>query len=177
MAQIKGKFIAFTVQLMSIYKDAQKDAEEALFKLSGKHSNELEPETFYDTKLWDIALKAYADSSPTGKTAIVTMGRNVYPLINKTVGIPPEKIKTPFDAIMFETENFLVDHKSDSVSKVIPRKVLLSEDRHIIIEAPAPGYDPILYKGVFLGILDMLGIKTGKVEMTDTEKAIFDISW
>jgi hypothetical protein len=177
MAKIKGKFITFTVKLMSIYKDAQIKADEALFKACGKHYDGLEPEAFYDTKLWDIALNAYQAASPAGKNAVITMGRNVYPLIKNTVGIPPEKIKTPYDAIKFETENFLVDHQSDAVSKVIPRKILLSEDRHIVIEAPAPGYNHLLYQGVFQGILDMLGITTGKVKMADETKPVFDISW
>ncbi|MFX1570981.1 MAG: hypothetical protein ACFFCV_21800 [Promethearchaeota archaeon] len=105
------------------------------------------------------------------------MGRNVYPLINRTVGIPPEKIKTILDAIMFETENFLIDHQSDEVSQVVPRKIIEKSDRRIVIEAPAPGYNPLLYKGVYLGILNMLGKNTGKVEMIDKNKAIFEITW
>lgn len=93
------------------------------------------------------------------------------------MGIPVEKIKTPLDAIMFETENYLLDHQSDEVSQVIPRKIISAEDGHVVVEAPAPGYDPLLYKGVYLGILQMLGINTGKVEMIDQNKAIFDITW
>jgi hypothetical protein len=177
MAKVKGKFITFAGRLMTLYKEEKKKADQALYTKTGKHFDELEPEGWYDTSIIDFVLNAYADASPTGKRAIVTMGRNVYPIINRTVGIPPDKIKTPLDAIIFETENYLADHKSDEVSQVIPRKIISAEDGHVVVEAPAPGYDPLLYKGVYLGILEMLGIKTGKVEMIDKNKAIFDITW
>ncbi|MFX0070918.1 MAG: hypothetical protein ACFFAO_07495 [Candidatus Hermodarchaeota archaeon] len=177
MAKVKGKFITFAGRLMTLYKDEQQKAEDALYAKTGKRFGELEPEGWYSTRIIDAVLKAYAKASPTGRNAIVTMGRNVYPIINRTVGIPPEKIKTPLDAIMFETENYLDDHQSDEDSQVIPRKIISADDGHVVIEGPAPGYDPILYKGVYLGILQMLGIKTGKVEMIDEKKAIFDITW
>jgi hypothetical protein len=177
MAKVKGKFITFIGRLMTLYKEQKKKADEAIYAKTGKHFEELEPEEYYSSELIDFALNAYANASPTGRNAIVTMGRNVYPLVNRTVGLPPDKIKTPLDAILFETENFLVDHKDDGGVPVIPRKILTAEDRHVVIEAPAPGYDPLLYKGVYLGILEMLGIKTGRVEMIDQNKAIFDITW
>ena len=35
----------------------------------------------------------------------------------------------------------------------------------------------MLYKGVYLGILKMFNITTGKVELIDEEKSIFEITW
>ena len=98
----------------------------------------------------------------SGERAIVTLGRNVYPTIKKTSGLPPE-IKTVLDLLVFEARGFELNHRGADVK---PRKFIMKEDKHVIIQAPAPGYSQKLYDGVYLGILQMYGINNGKVIMT-----------
>jgi hypothetical protein len=43
------------------------------------------------------------------------------------------------------------------------------------MKAVAPGYNEKLYEGVFLGILEMIGIKTGKVE--NLGDSVLKITW
>ena len=104
----------------------------------------------------------YPEASVTKEQAIVTLGRGVYPLIKKTAGIPDD-VLTPRDLIEYEMKGFLENHRGRDVK---PRKLIKSENGHIIIQAPAPDYSQKLYEGVYLGILEMFGIKDGKVIMT-----------
>ena len=58
----------------------------------------------------------------------------------------------------------------------------MEEDGHVIVQAPAPGYNSKLYEGVYLGILEMCGVKTGKVIQTQSQEngdptSEFDITW
>lgn len=158
MAKIKGKFITLTVALMTLYKEAQNEAKEILTQKFGTSS--LDPEEFYDTSIWNQIMEKYATSSPTGDRAYLTLGRKIYPTIDKTVGLP-ENLKTPLDLIVFEGEGFELNHSGEGV---IPRTWIKKEDGHVIVEAPAPGYNCKLYEGVFLGILEMKNVTDGKVE-------------
>jgi hypothetical protein len=174
MAEVKGKFITLAGSLMGLYKENQRRADEQLFQATGKHYAELDPEAWYDTRLFDIFMKEYAKGSPAGERAIVTLGRNVYPTIKKTSGLPPE-IKTVLDSLVFEAKGFELNHRGADVK---PRKFIKKEDKHIIVQAPAPGYSQKLFEGVFLGIIQMYGINNGKVIMTKGAPEFeYDITW
>jgi hypothetical protein len=129
---------------------------------TGKTFAELDPEGWYDTSLFNLFMETYARYSVSGERAIVTLGRNVYPTIKKSAGLPPH-LKTPLDFIKFEAEGFLANHRGSDVQ---PRKFISTKDGDVLVQAPAPGYNPKLYEGVFLGILEMSGVKTGKVVQT-----------
>ncbi len=91
----------------------------------------------------------------------------------------PPNLKTPLDFIKFEAEGFLANHRG---SDVRPRKITKAQDKDVIIEAPAPGYHSKLFVGVYLGILEMCGIKTGKVDQTKSQEkgdstSEFHITW
>ncbi len=171
MADVKGKFITLGVRLMSAYPDAQKKANAEVLKQTGRTGDQLEPEGWYPTALFDQVMKLYSGASASKDMAIVTLGRNVYPTIQATVGLPPH-LQTPLDFIKFEAEGFLDNHRG---AGVVPRKILKSVDREVVIDARAPGYSDKLYEGVYLGILEMLGIRTGKVERTNG--STFRITW
>ncbi len=83
MADVKGKFISLAGSLMNVYQSALLEADKKLFLATKKHWNELDPEGWYDTKLFNLFMTTYATASPSGETAIVTLGRNVYPTIKK----------------------------------------------------------------------------------------------
>ena len=178
MAKVKGKFITLAGSLMSLYKKERDIADRVLYDKAKKHWNELDPEGLYETSLFNLFMESYAKASITGVRAIVTLGKNVYPTIKRSVGLPPE-LETPLDFIKFEAEGFLEIHSGDDI---IPRTFLLEEDGHVIVQAPAPGYNSKLYEGVYLGILEMCGVKTGKVIQTQSQEngdptSEFDITW
>lgn len=174
MAQIKGKFITLAGTLMSLYKDAQQFCDNILFEKIGLHYHELDPEGWYDTKIFNGFMVNYAKASLSGENAIVMLGKHIYPTIERTVGLPAE-VKSPLDLIVYEAKGFELNHNGSDVK---PRKFLKVEDRHVIVQAPAPGYSQKLYEGVFLGILHMYGVKTGKVEMIKGAPHFeYEITW
>lgn len=174
MAQVKGKFITLAGTLMGLYKENQEKADQMLFESTGKHYNELDPEGWYDAKIFDTFMQEYAKGSPSGEQAIVTLGRKVYPTIEKTSGLP-ENIQSPLDLILFEAEGFKQNHQGPEVK---PRVFVKKEDGHVIVKAPAPGYSQKLYEGVFQGILEMKGVKNGKVVMTKGAPDFeYEITW
>lgn len=178
MAELRGKWITLAGSFMTLYKDQQKKADEYLFSQTGKHWNEVDQEGWYDTKIFGRFLDCYAEGSITGEKALVTLGRQIYPTIKKTVGLPPQ-LKTAFDLMKFEAEGFLQNHRGFDVK---PRKFVKVEDRDIVVQAPAPGYNAKLYEGVYLGILELCGVKSGKVVMSQSMKSgdttdEFHITW
>lgn len=178
MAQVKGKFITLTGQLMSLYPDYLNLADSVIFSKLNKHWNQLDPEGWYDTSLFNLFMNTYAKASPCSDSAIVNVGKHVYPLIKRTAGLP-SNLLTPLDYIKYEADGFLANHKGGDV---VPRRIIKAVDRDVIIEACAPGYNSILYVGVYLGILTMCGIKTGKVEQTKSQEkgdkvSEFHITW
>ena len=77
--------------------------------------------------------------------------------------------------IVFEAKGFELNHQG---ADVIPRKFIKIEEGYVIVQAPAPGYSQKLYEGVFLGILQMFWIKTGKVVMTKGAPLFeYEITW
>jgi predicted hydrocarbon binding protein len=81
--------------------------------------------------------------------------------------------------MLFEAESFKQNHRG---SDVIPRNFLKTDDRHIIVDAPSPGYNCKIIEGVFLGILKMVGEENGKVIQTKCiqrgdSTCIYDITW
>ncbi len=172
-AEVKGKFITLAGHLMSLFKDGLSTADQELYSKTGRHFNELDPEGWYDTKIFNTFMETYARVSPLKEKAIVNLGRMVYPTIQKTVGLPKE-LKSPLDFILFEAEGFLDNHRG---SDVVPRKFLKKEEKNVVVQAPAPGYNPKLFEGVFYGILEMNGIRNGKVELCDSGTCEFRITW
>ena len=174
MAEVKGKFIMLCGSLMSLYKKQLEEADNVLFSKTGKRCKDLEPEGWYDTKIFDLFMKKYSEGSIAGESAIVTLGRLVYPTVKDTMGLPAN-IKTPLDLIMFEAEGFMLNHRGEGV---VPRQFIIKKEGHVIVKAPAPGYNQKLYEGVYLGILEMFGIKDGKVSMVkDAPDFEYDIRW
>ncbi len=172
-AEVKGKFITLAGHLMSLFKDGLSTADQELYSKTGKHFNELDPEGWYDTKIFNTFMETYARVSPLKEKAIVNLGRMVYPTIQKTVGLPKD-LKSPLDFILFEAEGFLDNHRGNDV---VPRKFIKKEEKNVVVQAPAPGYNPKLFEGVFYGILEMNGIRNGKVELCDAGTCEFRITW
>jgi hypothetical protein len=178
LAEIKGRFITLTGTLMSLHPRQLDQADTLLIAKCGKHWNELDPEGWYDTSSWGVFMDAYAKASVAGERALVTLGRNIYPAIKKAGGLP-QALKAPLDWIKYEAEGFLANHRGADVK---PRKFIKAVDHDVVVEALAPGYNSRLYEGVFLGILEICEVTTGKVEQTRSQEkgdatSEFHIMW
>ena len=159
MVQLKGKFVTLTAALMGVYPEARDNADQVLFQATGKHWNELDPEDWYDIDHYQKFLAAYVQASPTGEKAMVTLGRNVYPTIKRTTGLPPH-LTTPLDYIKFEAQGYLENHQGVGAE---PRKFLKSEEGDVAVQIDKV-HNCLTMEGVYLGILEMVGAAGGKVE-------------
>ena len=174
MAEIKGRFITLCGRLMTLYEDSLKEADNELFKRVGLHYDKLDPEGWYDTKLFALFIDKYAEASITKEKTIITLGKSIFPQIKKTAGLPSH-IKTPLGLIKYSMEEFLKNHRGSDVK---PKKLVEAVDGKVVICTPAPGYSQKLYEGVYLGILMMFGIKNGNVVMTKgTPDFEYTITW
>jgi hypothetical protein len=178
MAQLRGKYITMMGAFMGAYQNARKEVDDLLFAQTGKKYNELEPEGWYDTKWLHLFQEAYVKASPSKEVARVTYGRSIYPSL-KRANLLPTNLKTALDFIKYEADGFKDSHKGTDVK---PRKFIKLTEGDVIVEASAPGYNSKLYEGIYLGILEMLGIKTGKVVQTKSQEkgdstSEFHITW
>ena len=180
MAEVKGKFITLACDLIKSKPEARQAAIDAVRKLTGKDPYELDPEGWYNTKVFDAVFTAIETSAAgiMGWAAIKVIGQLVYPTIKTTAGLPPH-LKTPLDFVTFEADGFLQNHRG---SDVIPRKFVTTEDGNIVVDAPSPGYNCTLIEGVFEGILHICGIGDGVVKQTQCVKrgdptCVYHITW
>ena len=180
MAETKGKGITLACDLIKTKPAARQAAMDAVRRLVGKDPYGLDPEGWYDTKVFDAVFNAIEANTEgiMGWAAIKVIGQLVYPTIRTTVGLPPN-LKTPMDFLTFEAEGFLQNHRGPDV---IPRKFIKAEDKDIVVEAPSPGYNCTLIEGVFEGILHICGISDGLVKQTQCVKrgdptCVYHITW
>ncbi len=156
MAEIKGKFITRSCSLLQTKPSVKENVLNVVKKMTGKDFHELEPEGWYNTDIMKEIFESIKKNTTKiiYKSALLLIGKSVYPAIKKSVGLPDD-IKTPLDLIKFESKGFIRNHRGPGV---IPRKILGEKDGEVIIEAPSPGYDCLLTEGVFLGILEMFEV-------------------
>lgn len=178
MAEVKGKFIMLTASLTSLYKDTYDRLDRKIYAGTGNHIKELDPEGWYDIRYYNDSMSAYTDASLAKERALVTLGRNIYPTIKNTTGFPPG-LETPLDYIEFELQGYLENIRGPEVK---PREIVLKEDRHVVIRTQMTEQPCMILEGVYLGILEMLGVTTGKVKHTKCMNngdpyCEFDISW
>lgn len=129
MAEVQGKFISLTCNLMTAYPDAQKKANDYIFKRIGKDWQTIPAEDFFDTKILAEVMNIYAEASISGDFAFVTLGRRIYPTIKKTVGLSLN-LRSPIDYIKHECETFLETHRGKDI---VPRQIISVKDREVII--------------------------------------------
>jgi len=143
---------------MSLYKKQQKEADDQLFKKTGKYFKELDPDGFYDVEIFEAFIQKYTKASYTGEKALLTLGKRIPPHIKKTQGIPPD-IDTALKLILFSAKQFAYDHQGLS-----PIKIMRAKEGEVHLRLPNIGYNCLMIEGVYLGILNIFGIKTGKID-------------
>ncbi len=171
MANIKGKFITLSGHLLGGNQEVIAKANNFLENEIGLTHLELDPEEFYDVKLFSEFLEICFNNNGMKENGYVILGKRVYPTIKRTTGLPPH-LNSTLDFILFEAEGFLANHEGEGV---VPRTFLKKENGLVEIVAKAPGYNSKLYEGVFLGILEMCGETNGKVNIIDVDT--FKITW
>ncbi len=161
MAELKGKFIQLSCGLLASKPEIQAQAVEAVRRHTGKSPEELDPEGWYPVKVMGDVFKCVEEgvsNKVLGWAAIKVVGREVYPTIQKTVGLP-SNLTTPLDYIKFEAEGWLQNCRGVDVQ---PRKFIKTDPGHVVVDAcPPPDYNCVLIEGVYEGILEMCGIKNG----------------
>lgn len=171
-AEVKGKFFHLAARLMnSVSEKHLQTANNALIDTLGLAWNELEPEEYYSTTLFGLFVETYARAAGDAEEAIVRLGKLIYPTIKRTSGLP-EFLKTPKEFIRFEAAGYLLNHQGIDI---IPRKIISQSENSITMYAPAIGYSEKLYEGVWLGMLEMINVTTGKVEKVADHT--YTISW
>ena len=116
MAEVKGKFIILAVDLIKTKPEARQAAMLAVKNLTGKDPYELDPEGWYETKVFEAVFSAIEANTEgiMGWASIKVIGQLVYPTIRTTVGLPPNLV-TPLDFLKFEAEGFLQNHRGSDV--------------------------------------------------------------
>jgi hypothetical protein len=64
----------------------------------------------------------------------------------------------------------------------LPRKFLITDPGHVVVEAVSPGYTCVLIEGVYEGILEVCNITSYRVKQTRCVKrgdpvCEYDITW
>lgn len=180
MAEVKGKFITVACSLLSLSQEAKSEALKTIRDLTGVEWDNLTPEGWYDASVLQAVISSTEKhcGTVTGQAIIKVMGKQIYPTIARTDGFP-STLETPLDWLKSEGQTFANDHRG---SDVVPRKFLVTEPGHVVVEAVPAGYDCILTEGVFEGILDMCHVKPYQVIQKRCVKkgdtvCEYDITW
>lgn len=160
MVEVKGKFITLAAGFIKIYPKHFDKANRFIFQKTGLYQDKLDPEGWYDVRIYTYVMDCYVDASITNEKALVTLGRSIYPTIKKTVGFPPG-LETPMDFIEFEAQAYLDNLRGPGIR---PRKIIKPSDRHAVIRFRMDEQPCKIGEGVYQGILEMTGHPEGTVE-------------
>ncbi|SFB78355.1 hypothetical protein SAMN05421780_101462 [Flexibacter flexilis DSM 6793] len=174
MVEIQGKFFTLIGMLMSNKPEHLEKANAYLESEIGLTHLELDPEDFYDITVWVRYLEIYQESLGGNKAEVAkSVGKRIYPTVKRTSGFPPH-LKTPLDFILFEAEGFKGAHLGDNIKQ---RTFLKKEEGlvEVVATPPCVGYPEGLIEGVYLGIMELCGIKNGKVSLIGADT--FRVEW
>lgn len=160
MVEVKGKFITLAAGFIKIYPKYYEMADKRVFEATGLHQDKLDPEGWYDARLYSYLMECYVEASITKEKALVTLGKGIYPTIRRTVGFPPG-LETPMDFIHFEAQAYLDNVRGPGVR---PRKITKMSDSYAIVRLRMDEQPCKIGEGVYLGILDIAGHPEGTVE-------------
>ena len=160
MVEVKGKFITLAAGFIRIYPQYFQKADQRIYEATGLHQHELDPEGWYDVRLYTYLMECYVEASPTKERALITLGRAIYPAIKRTVGFPPE-LTTPMDFVEFEAQAYLDNLRGPGIR---PRKITRVSDRHVVVKFRMDEQPCKIGEGVYQGILEIAGYPNGTVE-------------
>ncbi|HNF16090.1 MAG TPA: hypothetical protein PK453_20685, partial [Leptospiraceae bacterium] len=81
MAEVKGKFITLSCTLLETKPKAKQEALQKVKEMTGKEFDELDPEGWYDTKVFQAVFSSIEANTSVllAKAAIKLIGQKVYP--------------------------------------------------------------------------------------------------
>ncbi|MHA2260269.1 MAG: hypothetical protein ACXACO_20065, partial [Promethearchaeota archaeon] len=156
MDMLRGRFITMAGMAMALYKKEREKADTWLKSKVGKSYKDLDPDGWYDLEIFIKFLETYAKASPTGESAYVTAGRQVFPTA-RNAGVLPPNLSKPVDFLNFEFNLYLMSLEGPNIH---PRKLLQATDRDVRIEVKNPphlAFDRLM-EGVFLGAVEIAGV-------------------
>lgn len=160
MVEVKGKFISLAASFIKIYPKFYEKSDQLVFAKTGLLQDKLDPEGWYDIALYTHVMDCYVAASITKERALVTLGKAIYPTIQRTVGFPPG-LETPMDFIEFEAKAYLENLRGPGIR---PRKIIKLSDRYAIIRLRMDEQPCKVGEGVYHGMLDMTGHPNGTIE-------------
>lgn len=160
MPEVKGKFITLAAGFIKIYPKYYEKADKLIFDTTGLHQEQLDPEGWYDVRLYTYLMDCYTEASISKANALITLGKNIYPTIKRTVGFPPG-LETMMDFIEFEAAAYLANLRGAGIR---PRKITKVSDRYAIVRMRMDEQPCKIGEGVYLGMLEMTGNPQGTVE-------------
>jgi hypothetical protein len=183
MIEVRGKFLLLAGGMMTRYPGAKEKALRVLMEKTGQQLEDVDPDGWYDSELYQAFLDAYCDDPEIkeayGDDALVSFAKAVFPTLDLLEQVPAEAKETPLDLIRHSTQSFADDHRGEGIR---PIEVIKAEEGDVLLDIPYCGYDCTYGEGVYLGILEMLDIENGEVEQTKCYKkgdpsCMFHITW
>ena len=162
MAEVRGKLITLAASLMTIYEEELERANQKLQTEVGESWDELEPEGWYDAKFYRLFMDAYKDASPTEDEALVTLGKMIYPKMDKEIGLP-EELEDPIDYLVFESEGYSMHLRGPEIK---PRQFVKKEPGHVVVRTKMLEQDCKILEGVYMGLMKLSGVHRGKITQT-----------
>jgi len=173
MVEIQGKFITLAGMLLADKPEVLATINEFIEEETGCTHLELDPNDYYDIEIWIKLLQHYRNSFDDHDQSLVDLGKRFYPTMKRTGDIDIINSKNPLDYLRDEI------NKSDEMIKgangALQKKIIEENDNEVIMLAPSINTGSFLHIGVWLGLFEMLDIKTGGVEDLGNHK--FRIYW
>lgn len=174
--EIRGQFVTLACSLLETKPDLKAEALRAVNKVTGLNYDKLEPMGWYPVAAFAGVFETIIKKTNPilASAAMKIIGNKVYPTIKAHGGIPAG-IETPLALLKFEAQGFLNSFRGIGVA---PRKFIKEAPKELVVQADMPGGIPKeLMEGVYLGILEMCGVK-GKVLVEESNgHAIYNVSW
>ncbi len=160
MAEVKGKFITLAAGFIKIYPKFYEKADRFVYQSTGLRQDKLDPEGWYDARLYAYVMECYVEASITKEKALVTLGKSIYPTIKRTTGFPPG-LETPMDYIEFEAQGYLENLRGPGIR---PRKIIKKSDTYAIVQLRMDEQPCKVMEGIYQGILEVTGHEDGSIE-------------
>lgn len=160
MVEVRGKFITLAAGFIKIYPRYYDKADAFVLEKTGLRQTQLDPEAWYDARIYAYLMECFVEASPTKEKALITLGRGIYPTIQRTVGLPPG-LETIEDFVEFEAKAYLDNVRGPGVR---PRRISKLADGHLRIQLRMDEQPCKIGEGVYQGMLTMTGNPDGIVE-------------
>ena len=174
--EIRGQFVTLACSLLETKPEVKAEALNVVNKLTGMSYDKLDPMGWYPVTAFSGVFESLTQKTSTilARAAMKTIGKKVYPTIKAHGGIPAGT-DTPLALLKFEAQGFLNAFRGPGV---VPRKIVKEAPKDFVVQADMPsGIPPELMEGVYLGILEMCGLKGGVRVEESGGHYVYHVTW